>query len=58
MKNHSNDDLIPWWVLVVIIVLAFGALHLSAKQCATHACPEGMQPRVVSHQCLCVTVPK
>ena len=47
-----------WTVLgvVVVIILAVVALE-NEGECARRTCPNGATPRVMAHECVCVTLP-
>lgn len=49
---------IPWgvWLAIAFVLLLGVAWIVKENQsgCAVKHCPEGMQPRLIDHDCLCV----
>ena len=43
--------------LVLVVVLAYVACE-NAKECETRSCPDGQKPKLMKHECLCVTEAK
>lgn len=64
IDNDDADDMMlvalftdgPWGVvaLVVACIFMFYACQ-NEKDCSTQACPNGGQPKLMAHDCLCVT---
>lgn len=45
-------------VFLAILFLLVYCAHKDGEECARRACPEGSWPKVVAHECSCVTPAK
>lgn len=53
-KSLSLDGCLP---TVVVCLICFAILYAFHAHCGSQKCPDGMKPKVVSSQCICITPP-
>jgi len=57
LSYNGGGGLLGAIVILVIAIIVYAIAASNKDECSKRHCAEGLQPKLVDHQCLCVGAP-